>query len=178
MRPPKLLAKGDLEGWENTFEDTNPSPHSQLRGRGNAPVKPRKSQPSPWEDEVGRQMVRRRMVRGVPGDPLEWESSDALIPGQGETLMTPWGRGKPSLQHSTWRQQRIRRKKRVPQREGGRRNRGGIGESTSHSVDGLEDGFVQDRPHLPRGCLLCGACGTPQATPATLHVEGICVPPL
>lgn len=31
------------------------------------------------------------MVRGVPGDPLEWESGDALIPGQGETFMTVHG---------------------------------------------------------------------------------------
>lgn len=60
---------------------------------------------------------------GVWWCPSECESSEALIPGQGEPLMTR-GCGKPSLQHLIWRQQRIRRKKRVSSREGGGWNRG------------------------------------------------------
>lgn len=54
----------------------------------------------------------------------------------------------------------------------------GTGESTSYSADGPEVGFVQDRPHLSRGCLVCGACDMFQATLATLSVEGICVSPI
>lgn len=49
----------------------------------------------------------------------------------------------------------------------------GTGEFTSHSADRSEVGFVQDRPHLSKGCLICGACDIVQAI---LSVEGIHVP--
>lgn len=54
---------------------------------------------------------------------MEWKSSEALTLGQGEMLMIQ-GCGKCSLQHLIWRQQRIRRKKKISLREGGGWNRG------------------------------------------------------
>lgn len=71
-------------------------------------------------------MVGRGMVGGVAGDPWEWESSDAPIPGQGETLVTVHGHMASPLYNTQPGHQRMRRKKRAPWREGGGRRGGAI----------------------------------------------------
>ena len=41
----KLLAKGDPEAWENTFEDTDPKPHSQLNRKCSCEAKEKPALP-------------------------------------------------------------------------------------------------------------------------------------